>query len=120
MEKLEEQLWGTLQRLTKDQFQSFKWFLKKRVLEGFPGIQEAPLEEAGRRETVDLMVQKYQGSGALKVTLEVLRKISRNDLVEELLEAVKGKLRFYLESLRTNIIQKVLQEVLLSFRRSPR
>lgn len=86
-----EQLWRTLQRLTKDQFQNFQWFLKIQVLEGFSGIPEAQLEEAGRSATVDLMVQKYQDSGALKVTLEVLRKISRNDLVEDLLEAAKGK-----------------------------
>lgn len=96
MEKLEEKLWRTLQRLTKDQFQSFKWFLKINVLEDFPGIPEAQLEEAGRSAMVDLMVQKYQSSGALKVTLEVLGKISRNDLVQDLLEAsqhFKGKPR---------------------------
>lgn len=86
-----EQLWRTLQRLTKDQFQNFQWFLKIPVLEGFSVIPEAQLEEADRSATVDLMVQKYQDSGALKVTLEVLRKISRNDLVEDLLEAAKGK-----------------------------
>lgn len=114
MEKLEEKLWRTLERLTKDQFQSFKWFLKKRVLEGFSGISEAQLEEAERHKTVDLMVQTYQGSGALKVTLEILAKISRNDLVEEL-EASKGKLTF----LSTWSIQKVLQVVLLLFRRPP-
>lgn len=96
MEKLEETLWRTLQRLTKDQFQNFKWFLKINSLEDFSGIPEAQLEEAERSGTVDLMVQKYQSSGALKVTLEVLGKISRNDLVQELLEAsrdFKGKPR---------------------------
>lgn len=92
MEKLEEKLWRTLQRLTKDQFRSFKWFLSKKVLEGFSGIPEAQLEDAQLEEAVDLMVQNYQGSGALKVTLVVLEKISRNDLVKYLLEASKGKI----------------------------
>lgn len=91
MEKLEEKLWRTLESLNNYQFQSFKWFLK---ING--GIPEAQLEEAERSATVDLMVQKYQRSGALKVTLEVLGKISRNDLVQDLLEAsqdFKGKPR---------------------------
>lgn len=94
MEKLEEKLWRTLQRLTKDQFRSFKWFLKKRVLEGVSGIPEAQLEDAQLEEVVDLLVQNYPGPGALKVTLEVLGKISRNDLVKDLLEASKGKIGF--------------------------
>lgn len=84
MEKLQEKLWQTLQRLTQDQFENFKWLLKIGVLDGFPSIPEAHLEGAEKRVTVDLMVQTYQGSGALKVTLEVLRKISRNDLVKDL------------------------------------
>lgn len=86
---MEEKLWKTLQRLTKGEFHNFKWLLKRRVLEDFPGIPEAQLEEAERSETVDLMVQEYQRSGALEVTLKVLQKISRNDLVEDLLEASK-------------------------------
>lgn len=92
MEKLEEKLWRTLQRLNKDQFQNFKWFLKKRVLDGLSGIPEAQLEGANRLETVDLMVQRYLGSGALEVTLVVLEKISRNDLVTDLKKASNGKL----------------------------
>lgn len=89
MEKLEEKLLETLMRLTEDQFQLFKWYLKRSPLEGFSGIPEAQLEKAKRPETVDLMVQRYQGSGALKVTLGLLEKIIRNDLVKDLLEASK-------------------------------
>lgn len=92
MEKLEEKLWSTLQRLNTDQFQNFKWFLKKRVLDGLSGIPEAQLERANTFETVDLMVQRYLGSGALEVTLVVLEKISRNDLVMDLKKASNGKL----------------------------
>lgn len=90
--ELEEKLLSTLQRLNRDQFQNFKWFLKKRVLDGLSGIPEAQLERAKRSETVDLMVQRYLGSGALEVTLVVLEKISRNDLVMDLKKASKGKL----------------------------
>lgn len=86
---MEEKLWKTLLRLNREEFTTFKWFLKQKALGSFSGIPVAQLETAGRTETVDLMVQKYQHSGALEVTLLVLRKVSRNDLVEELLEETK-------------------------------
>lgn len=80
----------TLLELNRKEFKTFKWFLKqKKVLRSFSGIPVAQLETAERTETVDLMVQKYQDSGALEVTVEVLRKVSRNDLVEDLLEKTK-------------------------------
>lgn len=85
MAKLAEELWKTLQELTQDQFDEFKWFLKQDdVLEGFSRIPAAQLQSAKRQDTVDLMLQKYPGPGALKVTLTVLEKISRNDLVHGL------------------------------------
>lgn len=97
MAKLTEELWKTLQELTEDEFKNFKWFLKQDdVLEGFSGIAVARLERAERHETVDLMMQKYQGPGALKVSLVVLKKISRNDLMQCLLHTslrLKGKSR---------------------------
>lgn len=86
---MEEKLLETLQRLNGEQFKMFKWFLEKKNLGSFSGIPVAQLEAAGRLETVDLMVQKYQDSGALEVTLLVLEKVSRNDLVEDLLEETK-------------------------------
>ncbi|TWW64929.1 E3 ubiquitin-protein ligase TRIM21-like [Takifugu flavidus] len=87
---MEEKLLKTLLELNRKEFKTFKWFLKqKKVLRSFSGIPVALLETAERTETVDLMVQKYQDSGALEVTLEVLRKVSRNDLVEDLLEETK-------------------------------
>lgn len=95
-QKLEEKLLKTLQCLKKEEFKNFKWYLKMPVLE-FPGIPVAHLEEADRCKTVDLMVQNYQGCGALGVTLEVLGKIHRNDLVQDLSEDnkhFKGKERF--------------------------
>lgn len=96
MAKLTEELWKTLNELTEDEFKNFKWFLKQDdVLKGFSGIAVARLERADRKDTVDLMVQKHQGPGALKVSLEVLKKISRNDLMQCLLNTslrLKGKL----------------------------
>ncbi|XP_028426820.1 uncharacterized protein LOC114550330 [Perca flavescens] len=78
-------LWNTLNDLTDDQFKQFKWFLKQDdILEGFSAIPVAQLEKADRQDTVDRMVEKYQGPGALEVTTKVLGNISRNDLVQRL------------------------------------
>ncbi|KAI3366976.1 hypothetical protein L3Q82_009253 [Scortum barcoo] len=85
MAKLKEELWNILQEFTDNDFKAFKWFLKEDdIVEGFPGIPVAQLEKAERQETVDLMVQKHQSNGALKLSLKILEKISRNDLVKRL------------------------------------
>lgn len=86
---MEEKLWKTLQRLNGKEFKTFKWLLTKNVLRGFSSIPVAQLETAEMTETVDLMIQKYQDSGALEVTLIVLEKVPRNDLVEDLLKETK-------------------------------
>uniref|UniRef100_A0A3Q3E2Z5 Pyrin domain-containing protein n=1 Tax=Labrus bergylta TaxID=56723 RepID=A0A3Q3E2Z5_9LABR len=81
MAKLEEELFKTLQDLREEEFKEFKWFLNKVDNgEGLSGIAAAKLENAGRHNTVDLMVEKYQGPEGLRV----LKKISRNDLMQHL------------------------------------
>ncbi|XP_033471133.1 uncharacterized protein LOC117249528 isoform X1 [Epinephelus lanceolatus] len=85
MAKLKEELWKTLQDLKEEEFENFKWFLEQDgLLEGLSGIPVSQLEKAKRQHTVDLMVQKYPGSGALKVTLKILENIHRNDLKQHL------------------------------------
>lgn len=72
MTKLTEEFWKTLEKIREDDLKNFEWFLKQDDnLEGFSGIPEARLEKADRQDTVDLMVQNYQGPGALKETLMV-------------------------------------------------
>ncbi|XP_039892016.1 pyrin-like isoform X1 [Simochromis diagramma] len=85
MTSTKEALWRTLERLTAEQFKNFKWFLKEGDMEnGFPAIAEARLEGADRLDTIDLMVQKYHCPGAVQKTMKILRKINRNDLVQDL------------------------------------
>ena len=96
MAKLKEELLNTLEDLKEDEFKKFKWFLElDDILEGFKGIPVAQLEKAERTRTVDLMVQKHQDPGALQVTMKVLEKISRKNLVQRLQNfhsGPKGKL----------------------------
>ncbi|XP_034535337.1 uncharacterized protein LOC117809940 [Notolabrus celidotus] len=92
MAKVKEELWKILQDLKEEEFQTFKWFLKlDDNVEGFSGIPVAQLEKAERQHAVDLLVQKYQGAGAVRVTMEVLEKISRNDLVQRLKNCSREK-----------------------------
>eukprot|EP00064_Thunnus_orientalis_P023316 superscaffoldBa00008681_g23552 len=96
MAKLKEELLIFLEKLKEDEFEKFKWYLEQDdILEGSKGIPVAQLEKAARTRTVDLIVQKYPGCGALQVTMKVLEKIGRNDLVQRLQNfhsGPKGKL----------------------------
>ncbi|XP_053194931.1 NACHT, LRR and PYD domains-containing protein 3-like [Scomber japonicus] len=77
-------LLNLLEDLKVDEFEKFKWYLKNETVDDIPPIKESQLEEAERRDAVDLMVQKYESSGAVEVMKSILKKINRNDLVEEL------------------------------------
>ncbi|XP_042259205.1 NACHT, LRR and PYD domains-containing protein 14-like isoform X2 [Thunnus maccoyii] len=91
MAKLKADLFKILAKLKEDEFKDFKWFLEQDdILEGFKGIPVAQLEKAARRDTVDLMVQKYQDPGALQVTMKILEMINRNDLVQCLQNSSSG------------------------------
>lgn len=83
--RLSLELWNTLNELKEEEFKTFKWLLNKDgIVEGQTGIPVAQLEKAERQYAVDLMVGKYKASGALQLTINILGKISRNDLVEHL------------------------------------
>ncbi|XP_067437205.1 NACHT, LRR and PYD domains-containing protein 12-like isoform X2 [Thunnus thynnus] len=91
MVKIKEELFKILAKLKEDEFKNFKWFLEQDdILEGSKGIPVAQLERAERRDTVDLMVQNYKDPGALQVTMKVLEKINRNDLVQCLQNSCSG------------------------------
>ncbi|XP_053194930.1 NACHT, LRR and PYD domains-containing protein 12-like [Scomber japonicus] len=80
----EADLLNLLQDLTDDEFKEFKWYLEKEKVDDIPPIKKSKLEKEERQDAVDLMVQKYEFSGAVEVMKSILKKINRNDLVEEL------------------------------------
>ncbi|XP_062297249.1 NACHT, LRR and PYD domains-containing protein 3-like [Scomber scombrus] len=80
----EMDLLNILDDLTDKEFENLKWSLKYEKVGDIPPIKESPLSKAERRNVVDLMVQKYEFTGAVEVTKSVLKKISRNDLVTKL------------------------------------
>ncbi|XP_078022668.1 E3 ubiquitin-protein ligase TRIM21-like isoform X2 [Epinephelus lanceolatus] len=80
-----EDLLNALEDLTEDDFKNFKWHLEQPdILEGYQAIKVSKLEEAERRDTVNVMASSYTLDGALNVTKKVLEKINRNDLVQSL------------------------------------
>ncbi|KAI4798970.1 hypothetical protein KUCAC02_019339 [Chaenocephalus aceratus] len=85
METPRKVLLTTLNNLEKKDLKTFKWYLAEEVLK-FPGIPKSELEKAAdRMDTVDLMFL-YYGIHTIKVTIEVLKEIPRNDLVKKLSE----------------------------------
>ncbi|KAJ7987798.1 hypothetical protein DPEC_G00330250 [Dallia pectoralis] len=74
----------TLEELVEDEVKRFKWHLAEGVLEGFPHIPKSQLEKADRQDTVDKMVKTYGYERAVDISLEILRKMNQNDLVEKL------------------------------------
>lgn len=77
-------LLDTLNDLSDGDFKTFKWHLKSESWNNTEPIRPNQLSESTERhETVDLMVQNYKSSGAVHVMDSVLKKISRNDLVDK-------------------------------------
>ncbi|KAM9492155.1 uncharacterized protein ACWYII_004110 isoform 2-T6 [Salvelinus alpinus] len=75
-------LLGALAELVSEQLESFQWHLIHG--EGFTSIPGGQLENANRLVTVDRMVQQYHEEGAVKITLEILRKMRQNKMADEL------------------------------------
>ncbi|CAK6984378.1 uncharacterized protein LOC122972247 [Scomber scombrus] len=86
----EPDLLNILHDLSDEQFKDFKWALKYEKAGNTSSIKKSKLSNAERRDVVDLMVQKYKLAGAVKVIKSVLKKISRNDLVEKLSTIISG------------------------------
>ncbi|XP_038817583.1 uncharacterized protein LOC120018447 [Salvelinus namaycush] len=74
-------LLNTLEKLDQSDLKTFQFHLTHDV-DG--PISRSQLEDADRLVTVDRMVQSYCDEGAVKITLEVLRKMDQNKLADEL------------------------------------
>ena len=80
-------LLDTLDELKIKEFEKFRWYLMDRDFMkncNYKSIKVSNLEDADRKETVDLMVKTYELHGAVKVTKEVLKEIPRMDLLQNL------------------------------------
>ncbi|XP_069381218.1 NACHT, LRR and PYD domains-containing protein 12-like [Paralichthys olivaceus] len=90
MAAVTELLLETLEDLAHEELKIFKWFLQQaEILEGFPAIPKSHLEKADRLDTLDLIVHTYN-EHSMEVTMKVLTKINRNDLVQRLSSISSG------------------------------
>ncbi|XP_039895418.1 NACHT, LRR and PYD domains-containing protein 12-like [Simochromis diagramma] len=79
-----EILLGTLEDLEREDVEKFKWHLKNNgSVEGLPAIPGSKLENAERTKVVDLMFETYS-INTFEVTKNLLGRINRNDLLENL------------------------------------
>ncbi|XP_067466979.1 NLR family CARD domain-containing protein 3-like isoform X1 [Thunnus thynnus] len=102
----EMDLLNILEDLKDDEFEKFKWSLKYEKVGNIPPIKESKLSEAKRQDVVDLIVQKYEFAGAVEVIKNILKKVSRNDLV--------GKLPNISSGAEADDLQKVLNTYKIS------
>ncbi|XP_048015060.1 NACHT, LRR and PYD domains-containing protein 12-like isoform X4 [Megalobrama amblycephala] len=65
--------------LKRDDLKRFKSYLKEDGL-----IGAGKLEKAGVTEIVDIMMERFEAEEAVKITLNILRKMNQNQLAEEL------------------------------------
>ncbi|KAI4889424.1 hypothetical protein NFI96_029980 [Prochilodus magdalenae] len=72
-----------LEDLGRENLKTFQWHLINGVT-GFKRIRRAQLEKPEYTDTVDKIVQCYEHSGAVEITLAILEKINQNQLAEDL------------------------------------
>ncbi|KAK7144134.1 hypothetical protein R3I94_010534 [Phoxinus phoxinus] len=74
-----ELLYHTLDDLKKDDIKRFKSLLRQ---DGPVGVGK--LEDAGVTDIVNIMMERFREEEAVKITLNILRKMNQNQLAEEL------------------------------------
>ncbi|XP_052409864.1 tripartite motif-containing protein 16-like protein [Carassius gibelio] len=79
MASVSEQLLAALDDLDADELKRFKWHFKN-----YKGFSVAHLEKADAHDTVDLMMKRFGPEEAVKITVDILRKMNQNHVAEEL------------------------------------
>ncbi|XP_078022246.1 caspase b-like isoform X2 [Epinephelus lanceolatus] len=80
----------TLEELQDDDFETLKWYLSMNILEGCKPIPKSRLGKAPRTNTVSRMIESYGEESAVKVTVEILRKMGNNNAAEKLKSRYAG------------------------------
>ncbi|KAK9951845.1 hypothetical protein ABG768_017720 [Culter alburnus] len=79
MASVKKLLHDTLDDLIEEDLKRFKSYLKEDER-----IRAGKLEKAGVTEIVDIMMERFGAEEAVKITLNILRKMNQNQLAEEL------------------------------------
>eukprot|EP00064_Thunnus_orientalis_P021241 superscaffoldBa00006323_g21399 len=84
---------------SKGEIEQFKWLLQHLQMNDRPRIPRSRIERADRMDLVDLMVEIY-GQQSVEVTREVLKKMSRMDLVQRLSDTSSGSEELHLGEIK--------------------
>ncbi|XP_048059718.1 NACHT, LRR and PYD domains-containing protein 12-like [Megalobrama amblycephala] len=80
MASVKELLEKSLNELEEAELKKFQWHLRN----DHESISKSDMENADRLKTVDKMVECFGPEEAVKITVEILRKINQNDLAKQL------------------------------------
>ncbi|XP_055762636.1 uncharacterized protein LOC129839319 isoform X2 [Salvelinus fontinalis] len=86
---LPNQLLPTLEELSTAELRRFQIYLTGGQLPGLPPVPESQLKRAYWQKTV-VTSQKYSPENAVKITVGILRRMNRKDLIEKLERDHKG------------------------------
>ncbi|CAM4571275.1 unnamed protein product [Leuciscus chuanchicus] len=79
MASVKDVLMNSLMDLVKDDLERFQWHLKNDK-----HISNSEMENANILKTVDKMAARFGPEEAVKITVEILRKMNQNELAEQL------------------------------------
>ncbi len=79
MASVSDQLLAVLDDLVTEKLKRFK-----RNLRNHYNVSAAALEKADAPDTVDLIMERFRPEEAVKITVDILRKMNLNPLAEEL------------------------------------
>ncbi len=79
MASVKDLLVNSLKELGEDDLKEFRWLLKNHK-----HIPKREMENADVLDTVDKMVERFGPEEAVKITVDMLRKMNKNLLAEKL------------------------------------
>lgn len=82
-------MFRVLESLDKKEMKRFKSYLKTELL-GHKPVPARPLEDADETDTVEIMKKHYGTKDLLNITVLILEKIPRQDLISSLQMGLKG------------------------------
>ncbi|KAI2644149.1 Caspase b [Labeo rohita] len=81
MASVKEMLMGSMKELVEAELKAFKWHLMNP---SYKHIPRSELEKADIFDTVDKMIACFGPEEAVKVTVDILRKMNQNELAKQL------------------------------------